>query len=67
MKFYSYRNKAVSLMNVRTVESYDGGGKSAIRFGVKITYCDNATELIPWLEYDEADTVYKKIVNLLNS
>ena len=72
MKFYSYSNKngnytkAVSLKNVRTVETYEGAGKSEIRFGVRITYCDNTNENLSWLEYAEAKAVYKKIVDLLN-
>ena len=72
MKFYSYSNKnndytrAVSLKNVRVVETYIGSGKREICYGVRITYYDNSTELFSWLGYDEAKAVYKQIVDLLN-
>ena len=44
MKFYSYSNRnkdytqAISLKDVRSIHQIDGGGKSAIRFAVRIDY-----------------------------
>ena len=72
MEFFSYSNKnnnytrAVSLKNLRAVEVYNGDGKSAIRFGVRLTYCDSTTATFCWLECDEAKAVYNQIIDLLN-
>ena len=72
MNFYSYTNKnrsytqAISLKNVRTVRIINGDGKSAIRFSVRIDYIDTHAEFFHWLEQDEAEKVYEKILNLLN-
>lgn len=72
MKFYNYSNinknytKAISLNNIRSVEVEESSGKSTIRFSVKITYCDNNTEIFDVLNEQEAAAVHTKIVNLLN-
>lgn len=72
MKFYNYSNinknytKAISLNNVRSVEVKESSGKSAVRFSVEITYCDNNVETLRTLEEQEAVTVQMEIVNLLN-
>lgn len=72
MKFYSYTNenknytKAVSLQNVRSIHMMDLGGKSAIRFGVSITYRGGSGEDLPYLKEGESKRVYNEILNLLN-
>jgi hypothetical protein len=72
MKFYSYTNenknytKAVSLQNVRSIKITENSGKSAIRFGVSITYQDGSCESLPYLEKEESKKVYNEILNLLN-
>ena len=73
MKFYSYTNenenytKAVSLQNVRSVIRHIGTGKSAIRFGITITYLDGTTGHFGYLHEDESKKLYKKLVDLLNT
>ena len=72
MKFYSYTNenksytKALTLLNVRSVKRYTGTGKSAIRFGVTLTYLDGTTEHFDYLHEDESKKLYKELVDLLN-
>lgn len=72
MKFYSYTNnnmnytKAISLENVRSLHLCNGVGKSAIRFSIRVEYIDNQNEHLPYLKEEEATTVYKKILELLN-
>ena len=72
MKVYSYTNnnhnytKAISLANVRSVNLIENSGKSAIRFSVRVDYCDNSNEHLFYLEQGEAKKVYKEIVDLLN-
>lgn len=72
MKFYNYSNinknytKAISLNNVRSVEVKESSGKSAVRFSVEITYCDNNVETFRTLNEQEAVAVQMEIVNLLN-
>lgn len=72
MKFFSYTNRnnnytmAISLENVRSVQTLDGTGKSVIRFGVRVDYINGTHESLFWLESDEAKKVFKEIVDLLN-
>lgn len=72
MKFFSYTNRnnnytmAISLENVRSVHTFDGTGKSVIRFGVRVDYINGTHENLFWLESDEAKKVFKEIVDLLN-
>lgn len=72
MKFFSYTNRnnnytmAISLENVRSVQTFDGTGKSVIRFGVRVDYINGTHESLFWLESDEAKKVFKEIVDLLN-
>jgi hypothetical protein len=72
MKFFSYTNRnnnytmAISLENVRSVQTLDGTGKSVIRFGVRVNYINGTHESLFWLESDEAKKVFKEIVDLLN-
>lgn len=72
MKFFSYTNRndnytmAISLENVRSVQTFDGAGKSTIRFGVRVNYANGTHESLFWLELDEAKKVFKEIVDLLN-
>jgi hypothetical protein len=72
MKFYSYTNdnenytKAISLSNVRSITRDIGNGRSAIRFGVSLTYCDGSHQSLPWLGEEESKKIYKEIVDLLN-
>lgn len=72
MKFYSYSNEnndyiqAVSLTNVRCIYKTEGSGKSVIRFGVCIEYCDGKCASFSWLKEAEAKKVYKEILELLN-
>ncbi len=72
MKFYSYTNenknytKAVSLQNVRSIQIVENSGKSAIRFGVSITYRGGSGENFLCLEKEESKKVYNEILNLLN-
>ena len=71
-RFFSYANnnrnytQAVTLENVRSVHLVNGGGKSAIRFSVRIEYADNTQENFWSLEEAEAREVYLAIVKLLN-
>jgi hypothetical protein len=72
MKFYSYTNKnnnytkAISLENIRSISIVEGSGKSVIRFSLSICYIDNEKESLAWLEKQEAEILYKAIVDLLN-
>lgn len=72
MKFYSYTNnnknytKAISLSGVRSVTHNTGVGKSAIRFGVTLTYQDGSNQSLHWLDEEESKKVYKEIVDFLN-
>lgn len=72
MKFFSYTNRnnnytmAISLENVRSVQTLNGTGKSVIRFGVRVDYINGTHESLFWLESDEAKKVFKEIVDLLN-
>jgi hypothetical protein len=72
MKFYSYANKnnnytkAISLEGVRSLHLCNGDGKSAIRFSVRVEYADGRNEQLLYLENDEAQQVYKSILDLLN-
>lgn len=72
MKFYSYSNEnndyaqAVSLTNIRCISTTEDSGKSAIRFGVHIDYCDGKHASFSWLKEAEAKKVYKEILELLN-
>ena len=72
MKFYSYTNnsksytKAISLSGVRSVVRDTGVGKSAIRFGVTLTYQDGSRQCLNWLDEEESKKVYKEIVDFLN-
>lgn len=72
MKFFSYSNnnknytQAVTLENVRSVHLVNGGGKSAIRFSVRIEYANNTQETFWSLGEAEAEEVYLAIVTLLN-
>lgn len=72
MKFYSYANnnenytKAISLSDVRSITRDIGNGKSAIRFGVTLTYRDGSHQSLPWLNEEESKKIYKEIVEFLN-
>lgn len=72
MKFYSYANKnnnytkAISLEGVRSLHLCNGDGKSAIRFSVRVEYADGRNEQLLYLENNEAQQVYKSILDLLN-
>ena len=72
MKFYSYSNnnknytRAISLNNIRSISTIDGGGKSAIRFGVRVDYMDGQREDFYYLEKEESEKVYKEILDILN-
>lgn len=72
MKFYSYSNnnkdytRAISLNNIHSISITDGGGKSIIRFGVRVDYMDGQREDFHYLEKEESEKVYKEILDILN-
>ena len=72
MKFYSHSNRnknytqAVSLENVRSLHQIDGGGKSAIRFAVRIDYFNGDVEIFRSLHEEEMELLYKSILIQLN-
>lgn len=67
MKYYSYSNqnknytRAISLHNVRSIAICEGTGKSAIRFSIRVDYCDGGIEHFLYLYENEAEILYKKI------
>ena len=72
MKFYSYSNRnkdytqAISLKDVRSIHQIDGGGKSVIRFAVRIDYFNGNVEIFRSLYEEEMELLYKNILMQLN-
>ena len=72
MKFYSHSNRnknytqAVSLENVRSLHQIDSGGKSAIRFAVRLDYFNGDVEIFRSLYEEEMELLYKSILIQLN-
>ena len=72
MKFYPYSNrnnnytKAISLENISSLELCGGSGKSVTRFSVQVNYANGREEFFFHLYSDEAEKLYKTILDLLN-
>lgn len=72
MKFYSYSNnngnytRAVSLENVCSVCIDEDAGSSKIRYDVTLKYYSGRVESFIYLTKEEAEKVYKEIIDLLN-
>lgn len=64
--FYIYDDKAVALKNVKEVEIYEGSGKSTIRYSVHIEYFSGDRSQFYNLTKENAQKVFKEILNILN-
>lgn len=72
MKFFSYTNesktytKAISLANIRSIETNTGTGKGALRFSVGVVYLDGTHDSFDWLTETEMPIAYGKLLTALN-
>lgn len=66
MNFYLFRNSFVSLKNVKKVECTEKANKSAIRFGVRISYFGGETSELESLTAEEQEKAFKEICNILS-
>lgn len=63
---YIHKNMAVSLNDIRTIQIVESVSKSATRWNIAITYCDNNTVYIKGLEREEAEQLLHMMVREIN-
>ena len=63
---YRHNNMAVNLKDIRTMQITEGMGRSASRWSIAITYCDNHSISINGLEREEAVNLFSNIIKTIN-
>lgn len=63
---YRYKNIAVNLNNIRTIQITESISRSATRWNITITYCDNNTVFISELEKEETEQLLDSMIREIN-